>query len=226
MGGNWELGVIMKSQTHVYYLYSTSSARRLSFLVTLTLFIFSWANNTQAEAKSLPPNLEISVLKLSDEKAGFFGYKLQYIVPVPIDVYWRFKTDFDNEIISTSAAIAEHKFIRSVGNNYYTENRFSASPGTRFVWQTTVYYNKYHLEFRLVNAKEIRHEFHFGSIQLSPAGKNTFVTQRAYFNFRGASFWVRYPWYGGMKSTLTSVAKWEQKTARKHMRLYQTAIYE
>ena len=48
------------------------------------------------------------------------------------------------------------------------------------------------------------------------AGKHTLVTQIAYFNFTGASLWVNYPWYGGMKSTLTGVAEWEQNTALKY----------
>jgi hypothetical protein len=179
------------------------------------------AHTAQAGSETAQPDFDVIVEKISLERSGQYGYKLVYVVPVPIDTYWRFKTDFNSEIISTNTAIADHKFLRSEGNRFYTENRFSAAPGTRFVWQTTVNAEAYQLTFKLVNAEEIRHKFHYGIIQLSPAGKNTVVTQRAYFSFKGASFWVSYPWYGGMRSTLTSVAKWEQKTARQYMRHYQ-----
>ena len=84
--------------------------------------------------------------------------------------------------------------------------------------------DKFNLRFELPNHRACRHDFHHGSIQLSPAGNNTKVTQTAYFNFRGASLWVRYPWYGGMKSTLTRVAKWEQKPASEYRRKYLAAL--
>ena len=44
------------------------------------------------------------------------------------------------------------------------------------------------------------------------------------FNLKGASLRGRYLWYGGMKSTLTKVAKWEQKPASESRRNYLAAL--
>jgi hypothetical protein len=88
----------------------------------------------------------------------------------------------------------------------------------------TVIPESYRLEFKLLNAEDCRHDFHYGTIQLNPAGNHTKITQIAYFNFVGASLWVKYPWYGGMKSTLTKVAKWEQKMALRYTHKYLAAI--
>jgi len=59
---------------------------------------------------------------------------------------------------------------------------------------------------------------------LSPAGDYTQVTQTAYFDFAGASLWVKYPWYGGMKSTLTKMVKWEQSVASEFKQSYLAAL--
>jgi hypothetical protein len=147
-----------------------------------------------------------------------YGYKLQYYVPVPINDFWQFKTDFKSDILLTNKELIEHRVVRSTGNSVITENRYATAPGLRFLWQTTVDRAQYRLEFRLLNAEDCRHDYHYGTIQLSPHGNYTRITQTAYFNFRGASFWVKYPWYGGMKSTLLKMATWEQKTALRYTR--------
>jgi len=38
------------------------------------------------------------------------------------------------------------------------------------------------------------------------------VTQTAYFDFFGATLWMNYPWYGGMRHYLNYTARWEQET--------------
>ena len=176
-----------------------------------------------AESTQTPVPNEIYLERIVDHSERGYGYKLEYHVPASIDVFWRFKTDFKNAKIVDGAELIGHRLIKTVGNRVLTENRFASAPRLKFLWQTTVFPEQYRLEFVLQNAKDCRHDFHYGSIQLSPAGKYTKVTQIAFFNFTGASFWVRYPWYGGMKSTLTRTARLEQTLAENHFKSHLVA---
>ncbi len=150
--------------------------------------------------------------------ADGYGYRLQYYVAAPLETFWRFKTDFESDVLLTNKELIGHRLVRTTGNIVITENRYASAPGLRFLWQTTVINSKYRLEFKLLNPDDCRHKFHHGFITLEAAGEFTLVTQTAYFDFTGASLWVKYPWYGGMKYTLTSVAKWEQKMASQRAR--------
>ena len=44
-------------------------------------------------------NDEISVEAVAYDVDRGYGYKLQYYVAAPIDVFWRFKTDFDSDFV-------------------------------------------------------------------------------------------------------------------------------
>lgn len=156
---------------------------------------------------------KISVERLAPDEKGGYAYKLQYHVPVPIGIFWQFKTDFSSDHLLTNDELVDHRLVRTLGSSVITENRYASAPDLTFLWQTTVRPGQHRLEFRLLNAAECRHDFHYGTIQLSAAGNYTKVTQIAYFDFVGASLWVNYPWYGGMKSTLKKVVKWEQQMA-------------
>jgi hypothetical protein len=158
---------------------------------------------------------KISLQRLEGLDSGF-GYRLQYYVAAPLDQFWRFKTDFDSDVLLTSDELIGHRLVDITGNRVITENRYASAPSLKFLWQTTVLTSQYRLEFELLNASECRHKFHNGFITLEAAGDFTLVTQTAYFDFTGASIWVSYPWYGGMKYTLTKVAKWEQTMALQH----------
>jgi hypothetical protein len=71
------------------------------------------------------------------------------------------------------------------------------------------------MDFVLLNPEECGQRFHYGYIQLDAVGaldEKTKVTQLAYFDFFGVYFWVKYPWYGGMKNFLKYTARWEQET--------------
>ena len=166
---------------------------------------------------------KVIVERVLPEAKGGYGYKLQYYVPTPIETFWRFKTDFGNVRVVKGNELIGHRLVKTSVNRVITENRYASAPKLKFLWQTTVFPERYRLEFKLRNAAECRQDFHYGMIQLSPAGSFTKVTQIAYFKFKGASLWVRYPWSGGMKSTLTKVAKWEQKMAKRHLREYLVA---
>jgi len=169
-------------------------------------------------------NAEISVEAVAYDVDRGYGYKLQYYVAAPIDVFWRFKTDFAGDFVLSNDELLEHRLVRTEGNLAITENRYAAAPSLRFLWQTTVVPEQYRLEFKLLNAEDCHHDFHYGTIQLSPAGEHTKVTQIAFFNFTGASLWVKYPWYGGMKSLLTKVARWERNSAMRLKRDYAIAM--
>ena len=153
---------------------------------------------------------------------GGYAYRLVYRVGVPIDVYWRFKTDFDNSFLLDNLYILDHRFVERNGNVIITENRYSSLPAVIFKWETTVYPDDYRLRFKLVNQSKFSHRFHYGFIQLTPSGGQTEVTQVAYFDFAGAFFWVHYPWSGGMRSFLKYTAKWEQNMVQRLRDNYET----
>ncbi|MGD8286302.1 MAG: hypothetical protein PVG08_19450 [Desulfobacterales bacterium] len=202
------ISILLNSRT-----YSPS----LSIIVAATiLMLLSVAGHAGTRHSSVHDKIVLE--RVSSAASGGYGYKLQYYVAAPIEAFWIFKTDFDSDILLTSDELIGHRLVRTEGNSIITENRYATAPGIRFLWQTTVIPEQYRLEFKLLNAEDCRHDFHHGTIQLNPAGSYTKVTQIAFFNFAGASLWVKYPWYGGMKSTLTKVAKWEQTAVSMHSR--------
>ncbi|AOY57478.1 hypothetical protein B2D07_03380 [Desulfococcus multivorans] len=153
---------------------------------------------------------EVSVSEIEPDQRGGKAYRLTYRVPVPIDVYWQFKTDFDNDFLVSNKFIREHHFISRTGDTAVTENKYIHGPDVFFRWQTTIFQDTYNLEFVLLNPEACGQKFHYGSIQLEPVPEGTKVTQTAYFDFWGASFWAAYPWGGGMTDFLTYTAHWEQ----------------
>ena len=184
----------------------------VSVLAAIVPFILITAN-ASGDTDTTLVRYKISLEHLTPDEKGGYGYKLQYYVPAPIDVFWRFKTDFNSDLLLTSDELVGHRLVRTIGSSVITENRYATAPDLKFIWQTTVQPGQYRLEFKLLNAADCRHDFHYGTIQLSAAGDHTKVTQIAYFDFAGATLWVNYPWDGGMKSTLKRVVKWEQKIA-------------
>jgi hypothetical protein len=189
----------------------------LALILMGLIIILTYALSEAADSTSSSKQEKISLERISPPGRDGFGYRLIYQVRVPIEIFWRFKTDFDNQALMTSQEIIEHRIVSFSDNNVVTENRYATWPNLRFLWQTTVDRNQYRLAFRQLNVKDSLRDFHYGTIKLSPAGDHTKVTQIAFFNFVGASLWVKYPWYGGMKTTLTSIARWEQKTALRYM---------
>jgi len=206
-----------------YPLETPSSTANTLFFATLVM-VMMLSLTVHAEPGTMPLDRRISIEKVFPDANGSFGYVLEYYVPAPIEAVWRFKTDFDSDILLTNKELVGHRLVRSDGNSVITENQYAAAPGLTFLWQTTMIPGEFKLTFKLLNPEACRHDFHHGSIQLSPVGSHTKITQVAFFNFRGASLWVKYPWYGGMKSTLTKVAKWEQRLASKYKRQYLAAL--
>ncbi|CAB1078184.1 hypothetical protein D1AOALGA4SA_5946 [Olavius algarvensis Delta 1 endosymbiont] len=173
-------------------------------------------NQTQAVASSKP-----LIFKLKPERKDGQGYKLVYLVDAPMAVFWKFKTDFDNQILLSNKFIAAHRVVSRNGNQVITQDEYSNRPKAIFKWQTTVLPDRHRLKFVLLNPEECGQNYHYGSIQLEPLGTRTRVTQVAYFDFFGVSIWVSYPFYGGMTYFLNYTASWEQQTILKLKHRYE-----
>jgi len=163
------------------------------------------------------------IQELEPQRQYGSGYELVYLVDAPIEVFWKFKTDFDNDFLLTHKFIKSHQMIRRSGNVVVTQGLFSEDlythrPRAKFLWQTTLSPAEYRMDFVLLNPEECGQKFHYGHIQLEvfeASSEKTKVTQVAYFDFFGVSFWVKYPWYGGMRYFLEYTARWEQATILK-----------
>jgi hypothetical protein len=170
-----------------------------------------YSTNAQAKQKRFV-NDEVFIYQIAPDKRGGKAYKLVYLVEVPIEVYWKFKTDFDNDFLVKNKYIRKHNFISQNGNTFLTEDKYTHGADVNFRWQTTVFPETYRLDFVLLNPKQCRQKFHYGHIQLESVAERTRVTQVAYFDFWGVSLWANYPWRGGMKDFLSYTAHWEQET--------------
>jgi hypothetical protein len=154
----------------------------------------------------------ISIYQVAPDRRGGKAYKLVYIVSAQMDVFWRFKTDFNNNFLVKNKYIQEHHFITRNGNKVITEDKYTNGPDVVFRWQTTIFPQAKRLDFVLLNPKQCRQKFHYGYIQLKSVPEGTQVTQVAYFDFWGVSLWAGYPWGGGMKDFLSYTAHWEKET--------------
>jgi hypothetical protein len=199
----------------------------LIFLVTMMLFVVSipYSIGAQDENKASAVD-EIYIHQIAPDERGGRAYKLVYFVKAPIDSYWKFKTDFDNDFITTNKYIEEHNFILQKGNTVITENKYTNSPEVYFKWRTNVLPEAHRLEFELLNPEMCKQKFHYGHIQLESVAVGTRVTQVAYFDFLGAYLWTVYPWKGGMKDILTYTAHWEQETMLQLKSRYEDKISE
>ena len=155
------------------------------------------------------------IFKLKPERKDGRGYKLVYLVDAPLEVFWKFKTDFDNQFLLSNKFITAHRLIRRTRDEVLTESEYSNKPRAIFKWQTTVLPDQHLLKFTLLNPEACGQNYHYGYIQLEPLGSRTRVTQVAYFDFFGVSIWVNYPFYGGMSYFLNYTAAWEQQTILK-----------
>jgi hypothetical protein len=140
------------------------------------------------------------------------GYKLVYYVDVPVEVFWKFKTDFDNRILLSNRYINAHRLVIHNQHGAVTETEYSNKPGTLFRWQSKLFPEQYLLRYVLMNPDECGQEYHHGSIKLEAVGTGTRVTQLAYFDFFGVSLWMSYPFTGGMSHFLNYTVRWEQQT--------------
>ena len=151
------------------------------------------------------------ISKPKPERPHGRGFKLEYVVSAPLDEFWSFKTNFDNDLLRKNKFINSHKLVSREENLVITETEYSYKPKSIFKWQTTVLPQQNLLEYELLNPEECDQKYHYGSIQLEAEGNSTRVTHIAYFDFFGVTFWVNYPFKGGMSDFLKYTALWEQE---------------
>ncbi len=154
---------------------------------------------------------DIFIYRIPPDQKGGHAYKLVYLVKAPIESYWKFKTDFDNDFLLGNKYIREHRLVSRNGNTVITENKYTHRPDVYYRWQTTVRPDVHRLDFVLVNPEHCGQKYHYGHIQLEPVEEGTRVTQVAYFDFWGAGLWAGFPWQGGMRYFLAYTAQWEQQ---------------
>jgi hypothetical protein len=198
---------------------------QLRFCGILITILFSFSNlPAQDDAQEISEQKLASghplIFNLKPEKEEGRGYKLVYLVDAPLDIYWKFKTDFDNEFLLSNKYIKSHRLVSRRGNTVITENEYTTKPNLIFRWQTVVIAERHLLNFVLLNPEQCGQNYHYGHIQLEALGPMTKVNQVAYFDFFGASFWVGYPFYGGMSYFLKYTAAWEQQLILKIKRKY------
>jgi len=180
-------------------------------LISELCFLFLSNDSSEGSSPNHLSENKVSVFQIEPDQRGGKAYKLRYLVQVPIDVYWKFKTDFDNDFLVRNKYIREHHFISRSGDKAITEDKYANAQDVFFRWETTMFQDIYKLEFVLLNPAQCGQNFHYGFIQMESVAEGTRVTQVAYFDFWGASLWADYPWGGGMEDFLTYTAQWEQK---------------
>ena len=156
-------------------------------------------------------NSDPVITKLKPEKARGRGFKLVYSVDASLDVFWKYKTDFNTQLILSNKFISSHRLVSREGDVVITETVYSDKPKEVFKWQTTVFPDRNLLKYVLLNPEECGQKYHYGYVQMEALDIGTRVTQVAYFNFFGASLWAKYPFKGGMSQFLKYTAQWEQK---------------
>jgi hypothetical protein len=161
------------------------------------------------------------IYRIQADTRGGEAYKLVYLVQVPIQIFWRFKTDFRGDFVQTNKYIEEQRVIREEQNLVILENKLSNRPESTFRWRNILYPSRYRLDFFLENPEQCGQRFHYGHFQLEPLGGYTKVTHVAYFDFFGSSLWAQYPWEGGMKAFLDYIARWDQQTILRLKKDYQ-----
>jgi hypothetical protein len=195
---------------------------RLKLSGILLAVVFA-ASGLPSQSSAAEPNQQQDfdsdpiLFKLWPEGKAGRGYKLIYLIDAPLDAAWGFKTDFENQILLSNKYINSHRLISRNQNVVVTGNEYSNKPGLKFKWQTTLFPDRHLLNYVLLNPEECGQEYHHGSIQLEAVGNRTRVTQIAYFNFFGVSFWVGYPFRGGMSYFLKYTAAWEQQAVLEAM---------
>lgn len=186
--------------------------------------VFAGSSPGLAMAKASAENHVIGmpvITRLRSEGGNGRGYKLVYYVDAPIDVVWRFKTDFDNQLLMSNRYINSHRLVNVSQHGAVTVTEYSNKPGTGFKWQSTVFPERHLLRYVLMNPDECGQKYHYGSIQLDAMGSGTRVTQLAYFDFFGVSLWMSYPFTGGMSHFLNYLVGWEQQTILEYSSRYE-----
>jgi len=202
---------------------ATPIPRVVVLAVTLFMAASCFADSGGGLRHEVPDGKLLIERPRPDSKGGQ-AYRLIYTVDVPVEVYWRFKTDFDNTFVTTHRYITSHRMVQRTGKVVITENTYRNHGDMVFRWQTTIDNHARRLEYVLLNPRSVEHRFHRGTIEVMPIEGQTLVVQTAYFNFFGAFLWANLPVPGGMRSSLKYTARWERETVRRLRDQYATKI--
>ncbi|MFZ0614594.1 MAG: hypothetical protein WAM73_20280 [Desulfobacterales bacterium] len=164
---------------------------------------------------------QTAIYRLAPAERGGRAVKLVYVVGVPVNIFWKFKTDFDGDFLDTNRYIASSRLVRRINDTVVTETRYAGSPDVAFRWQTTLYPSVHGLGYVLLNPKDCGQKFNYGFIKLEAVGGGTRVTHTSYFDFFGASLWAGLPGSIGMEAFLRYTARWEQETIMRLLPRYQ-----
>lgn len=157
------------------------------------------------------PSEEPVITVLKPERAEGRGYRLEYTLDAPLDVAWKFKTDFNSKLVLTNKMILAHRLINRSADGVITETVQANRPKSVFRWKTRLFPDQHRLDFVLLDPDECGMDYFYGSVTLQPMGSATRITQVAYLDFFGVSLWVNYPFHGGMSQTLNDNVHWEQQ---------------
>lgn len=185
------------------------------FRIVLILSI-AWplAADSGDQRQALLQRLEekIRVTDVAPLARGGRGVRLTYYAPVAVEVFWKFKTDFDNEWLVSNKYIEGHRFVHRRDNTVVTETLYTHGPDVFFRWETRMFPEAYVLHYELLNPEKCGQKFNQGRIHIENAGGLSRVTHTSYFDFTGAFLWANFPGPWGMSGFLRYTARWEQET--------------
>ena len=107
------------------------------WLISELTFLSLNCHSAGASKSSRLPRDRVSVHQIEPDPRGGKVYKLIYRVRVPIEVYWRFKTDFDNDFLLKNESIRRRRVISSSGSSVAAEDKYAHAADVFFRWQTT-----------------------------------------------------------------------------------------
>jgi len=194
------------------------AARAILTAVCVVMGVYSCGLQAAGQEIGTSPYSEPVITILKPERAEGRGYRLEYTVDAPLDVTWRFKTDFNSRIVLTNKMILSHRLVSRSGDAVITETVQANKPKSVFKWKTTLFPDQHRLDFILLDPDECGMDYFYGSINMRAIGSATRVTQVAYLDFFGVSLWVHYPFHGGMSQTLNDNVHWEQQAVMTYWR--------
>jgi hypothetical protein len=192
---------------------------QLIIAVFACLSFLSALAQAQGDAAENPPGLT-ELYRIPPSQEGGRAIKMVYYAPVPVDVFWRFKTDFGADFLLSNKYIVSHRLIEHRNNTFITETRYTYGGDTPFRWKTTIDPSNHRMSYVLLNPQECSQRFNHGTIEMAAEGNATRVTHVSYFDFFGALIWSYYPGPGGMESFLRYTARWEQETIKRLLDQY------
>jgi hypothetical protein len=194
--------------------------RSVPFIAATICFWALWALPLlPTAADEGPPDLT-ELYRIPPSDRGGRAVKLVYYAEVPVKVFWRFKTDFGADFLTTNKYILSHRLVERRDNTFITETRYTHSSQTSFRWQTTIFPSDLRMTYVLLNPQECGQNFNYGYIEMEAVDRSTRITHTSYFDFFGAFIWAHYPGASGMKSFLRYTARWEKATIKRLLDRY------